>query len=123
MSKKALIVDDSELDRVSLQKILDQLGFETVLAVDGKEGIEKAKATRPSVIFMDVVMTDMNGFETTRIIVKETPETAGAIVILCTSKGQKTDQAWGRAQGAKAHIVKPATPENVAAALAEVGVK
>jgi twitching motility two-component system response regulator PilH len=60
---------------------------------------------------MDVVMPGMNGFEATRAITKN-PQTANIPIIICTTKGQETDKAWGLRQGAKDYIVKPIA-ENV----------
>lgn len=119
--KRALIVDDSPVEQGKLQRILAEIGFTTLLAADGSEGVATAKSQNPDVVFMDVVMDGMNGYEATRILAKETPETAGIPVILCTSKGQKMDQSWGRTQGARAHIVKPATVDNVRDALTSIG--
>lgn len=122
MGKHILIVDDSEMDRGKLNSILSGMGHTISFAVNGRDGIEKAKALKPDLIFMDVVMPEVDGFGATRAIVKESPETAHIPVILCTSKSQKTDQVWGRSQGARAYIVKPATPDSVKTALSEIGV-
>lgn len=119
---RILVVDDSPVDRENLGRILSGFGHTILNAADGVEGIAMAKANRPDIIFMDIVMgEDMNGFEATRILAKETQETAGIPIILCTSKGQKTDQAWGKAQGAVAHVTKPARQDNIKAALVEIG--
>jgi twitching motility two-component system response regulator PilH len=57
---------------------------------------------------MDVVMPGMSGFEATRAITRDAA-TANIPVIICTTKGQETDKAWGLRQGAKDYIVKPVT--------------
>jgi twitching motility two-component system response regulator PilH len=57
---------------------------------------------------MDIVMPGMSGFEATRTISRD-PETASIPVIICSTKGQETDKAWGLRQGAKDYLVKPIT--------------
>ncbi|HEX9627563.1 MAG TPA: response regulator [Acidiferrobacterales bacterium] len=106
--KNVMVVDDSPTEVHLLREILTKNGFTVTSASSGEEAIAKAKAEKPDLILMDVVMPGMSGFETTRTITK-TPETAGIPVIICTTKGQETDKAWGLRQGAKDYIVKPVT--------------
>ena len=106
--KKILIVDDSPTERAFLEGLLTKSGYTVVLATSGEDGVERAKAEIPDLILMDVVMPGMSGFETTRAITKN-PDTANIPVIICTTKGQETDKAWGLRQGAKDYIVKPVT--------------
>jgi twitching motility two-component system response regulator PilH len=104
--KKVLVVDDSPTERFYLVDILKKHGFETETAENGDEGIAKAKASRPDLILMDVVMPGVNGFQVTRILSRD-EATKGIPVIMCTSKGQETDRVWGMRQGASAYLVKP----------------
>jgi len=104
--KKVLIVDDSATDTHLMSEMLKKNGYTVVTATSGEEGIAKAKQERPDLILMDIVMPGMSGFEATRAITKD-PETATIPVIVCSTKGQETDKAWGLRQGAKDYIVKP----------------
>lgn len=104
--KKVLVVDDSPTERFYLVDILHKHGFETETAENGEEGIAKAKAVRPDLILMDVVMPGVNGFQVTRTLSRDA-ETKDIPVIMCTSKGQETDRVWGMRQGAVAYLVKP----------------
>lgn len=104
--KKVLVVDDSPTERFYLVDILQRHGFATDTAVDGEEGMAKAKAGRPDLILMDVVMPGVNGFQVTRMLARDA-ETKDIPVIMCTSKGQETDRVWGMRQGAVAYLVKP----------------
>ena len=104
--KSILVVDDSPTELHLLQEMLTRNGFTITTARSGEEGIEKLKTMRPDLILMDVVMPGMSGFEATRTISKR-PATAGIPIIICTTKGQETDKAWGLRQGAKDYIVKP----------------
>ncbi|MEK7734496.1 MAG: response regulator, partial [Pseudomonadota bacterium] len=75
-------------------------------ATSGEEGIATAKKEKPDQVLMDIVMPGMSGFEATRAISRD-PETSHIPVIICSTKGQETDKAWGLRQGAKDYIVKP----------------
>ncbi|WP_366526475.1 response regulator [Acidiferrobacter sp.] len=104
--KSILVVDDSPTELHLLQEMLGRNGFTISTARSGEECLEKLKTMRPDLILMDVVMPGMSGFEATRTISKG-PATAGIPIIICTTKGQETDKAWGLRQGAKDYIVKP----------------
>lgn len=106
--KNVLVVDDSPTEIHILSEMLKKNGFSVITASNGEEAIAKSKSGKPDLILMDVVMPGMSGFETTRAITKN-PETANIPVIICTTKGQETDKAWGLRQGAKDYIVKPVT--------------
>ena len=103
-----LIVDDSPTEVHVLSGYLKKHGFATETAADGAEGIEKARALKPDLVLMDVVMPGMNGFQATRELSRD-PDTAGIPVIMVTTKGLETDKIWGMRQGAKDYLVKPVT--------------
>lgn len=104
--KNVLIVDDSATDTHLLREMLKKHGYNVSSAASGEEGISKAKKEKPDLILMDIVMPGMSGFEATRAISKD-PDTARIPVIICSTKGQETDKAWGLRQGAKDYMVKP----------------
>ena len=104
--KNVLIVDDSATDTHLLTGLLKKNGYTVLTATTGEEGVAKAKKEKPDLILMDIVMPGMSGFEATRSISKD-PETAKIPVIICSTKGQETDKAWGLRQGAKDYLVKP----------------
>ncbi len=104
--KNVLVVDDSTTDTHILSNMLTKNGYTVLTAVSGEEAIDKAKKEKPDLILMDIIMPGMSGFEATRTIAKD-PETASIPIIICSTKGQETDKAWGLRQGAKDYIVKP----------------
>lgn len=104
-----LIVDDSPTEVHVMQKALERHGFTTAAAENGAEGIRKAKEMRPDLIFMDVVMPGVNGFQATRTLAND-PATRTIPIIMVTTKGQETDRIWGLRQGAVDYLVKPVTP-------------
>jgi twitching motility two-component system response regulator PilH len=108
-----LIVDDVQTDRELVGKVVMGAGHNPVYASDGDEAIEMAKTMKPALIFMDVVMPKMNGFNACRKLKQDT-ETKAIPVVLVTSKGGESDKFWGQKQGADDHIPKPFSPEMLA---------
>lgn len=106
--KNVLVVDDSPTDAHLMIELLKKHGYNVSTAGNGEEGIAKAKREKPDLIMMDIVMPGMSGFEATRAISKD-PDTASIPVIICSTKAQETDKAWGMRQGAKDYIIKPIT--------------
>jgi twitching motility two-component system response regulator PilH len=104
--KNVLVVDDSPTDAHLLSEMLKKNGYQVTTATSGEDGITKAKSGKPDLILMDIVMPGMSGFEATRAITRD-PDTSGIPVIICSTKGQETDKAWGLRQGAKDYLVKP----------------
>ena len=103
---RILIVDDSPSQLMGMKRIVEKLGHEALTAEDGAAGVDAAKAQKPDLILMDVVMPNLNGFQATRAISKEAT-TAHIPIVLVTTKDQETDKVWGMRQGAKAYITKP----------------
>ena len=106
--KNVMVVDDSPTEVHLLREMLSKNGFTVSVVSSGEEAITRAAAEKPDLILMDVVMPGMSGFEATRAITRN-PDSANIPVIICTTKGQETDKAWGLRQGAKDYIVKPVT--------------
>ncbi len=120
MTRRVLSIEDSMVDQTNIKGILAQMGFFVVTASNGAEGISKAKSERPEIIFLDVVMPEMDGYETCRML-RELPETRDIPVVFVTSKGQKVDRVWGQLQGGKGHVHKPATLESISDELRTIG--
>jgi twitching motility two-component system response regulator PilH len=104
-----LIVDDSPTETHVMQKALEKGGFRTAVAADGQEGIRLAREMHPDLIFMDIVMPGMNGFQATRALVND-PDTRRIPIVMVTSKNLETDRIWGLRQGAVDYMVKPVSP-------------
>ena len=117
--KNILVIDDSPTERFFLADILSKAGYQVTTAENGEEGIAKAKATKPDLILMDVVMPGLNGFQATRTLTRD-EETRHIPVIVCTSKGQETDKIWGLRQGAADYVVKPVNREELLKKIADL---
>lgn len=109
---QVLIVDDSPTEVHVLKTMLEKHGYQVSTANSGEEGIEKAKAERPDVILMDVVMPGLNGFQATRQLSRDSGTNAIPIIIV-TTKDQETDKVWGLRQGAKDYVTKPASEQEL----------
>lgn len=118
--RKVLVVDDSATDLKNLEQIVSAAGYQVITAVSGKEAVAKAKSEHPDAVMMDVIMSEMNGFQACRTITND-PDTKGIPVILVSSKGEKTDKVWSAEQGARAHITKPYTREQIINELKALG--
>lgn len=117
---KALVCDDMETERGSLQRILTKMGIATESASDGSEAVAKAAAHPPAVVFLDVVMPKMDGFAACRAL-KSNDKTKDIPVVMVTTKGTPADKYWAQQQGAFAYLTKPATEADIASALRDVG--
>ncbi len=107
-----LIVDDSPTEVHVMQKALERHGYRTAAAENGAEGIRKAREMKPDLIFMDVVMPGVNGFQATRTLAND-PDTRAIPIIMVTTKGQETDRIWGLRQGAVDYMVKPVSADKL----------
>ena len=109
---KVLVVDDSPVDLANLKSILADTGCSVVTAKDGAESVARARAEKPDVIFMDVIMPEMDGFEACRRLRKD-DMTKNIPIVFVTSKNQKADRVWAQMQGAKALLSKPYTKDQI----------
>ena len=109
-----LIVDDSATMMEGHKRILEKQGHTVHHAEDGEQGVAQAIELLPDLVLMDVVMPKMNGFQATRKITKD-ERTKHIPVVIVTSKDQETDIMWGKRQGAKDYLIKPADEDQLKA--------
>jgi two-component system alkaline phosphatase synthesis response regulator PhoP len=120
IAKKILIVDDEAFIRVLLMQTLEDLedqGVELLAAADGKEALEMALQERPNLIFLDVMMPHLSGYEVCRQVKAVEPR---MYVVLLTAKGQAVDKEQGRAAGADEYVTKPFDPDYILARVAQI---
>ena len=118
--KNILVVDDSPTDRQFLSELLAKHGFKVSTAENADEALAKAKQLKPDLVLMDVVMPGQSGFQATRALSKD-EATKQIPVIICSSKSQETDRAWGMKQGARDYIVKPVKGPELLAKISALG--
>jgi len=110
--KKILIADDNENIRDALTYLLEDEGYQLWLAKDGAETIQKVKEFRPDILFLDIMMPEVNGYDVCRTI-KSDPALKDTYVIMLTAKGQIAEQERGKEVGADEYIVKPFSPMEI----------
>jgi twitching motility two-component system response regulator PilH len=111
-ARKVLAVDDSAADLTNIRNVLTEAGCMVVTASNGKEAFDKAKSDQPDMIFLDIIMPEMDGYETCRMLANN-PDTKNIPVVFVTSKGQKADRVWAQMQGGKDLVQKPYTKEQI----------
>ena len=107
---KVMVCDDSATDLTNIKNIVETAGCVTVTASNGAEAVDKARTEKPDLIFLDIIMPEMDGFEACRKL-HEDPATKEIPVVFVTSKHQKADRVWAQMQGAADFISKPCEPE------------
>ena len=116
MAKKILIVDDEVHIKMLLEQTLEELedeyDVELFTASDGEEGLAFIRSERPDLVFLDIMMPKMNGYEVCRIVMDD--ESLGGVkIILLTAKGQEVDRKQGLELGAKMYMTKPFDPDEI----------
>jgi twitching motility two-component system response regulator PilG len=109
---KVLVIDDSNTIRRSAEIFLKQGGHEVVLAEDGFDALAKLSDYQPDLVFCDILMPRLDGYQTCAII-KRNPIFAGVPVIMLSSKDGLFDKARGRMVGSQDYLTKPFTKDQL----------
>ena len=104
MAKIIIVEDDKFLRDLITQKVLKE-GYLVVEAVNGEEGVAKAKEEKPDLMLLDLILPGIDGFEVLRQV-KENPETSSIPVIILSNLGQKDDVERGMKLGAADYLIK-----------------
>ncbi|OYU32337.1 MAG: two-component system response regulator [Comamonadaceae bacterium PBBC2] len=110
--RSILCVDDAPAHLALLETTLTGAGYIVATAQNGKQAVEAASRLKPDLIFMDVNMPEMDGFQATRTL-SGSAETKMIPVVLVTAKDQKADRVWGQMLGVKGFITKPYPPQSL----------
>jgi len=113
---KVMVIDDSKTIRRTAETLLKKVGCEVITATDGFEALAKIADHRPNIIFVDIMMPRLDGYQTTALIknnkvFKRTP------VIMLSSKDGLFDRARGRIVGSEQYLTKPFTKEELLGAI------
>ena len=109
---KVLVIDDSNTIRRSAEMFLRQAGFEVILAEDGFDALAKISDHQPRVIFVDIMMPRLDGYQTCALI-KQNPQLKSTPVIMLSSKDGLFDKARGRMVGSEDYLTKPFTKDQL----------
>jgi twitching motility two-component system response regulator PilG len=109
---RVMVIDDSNTIRKSAEIFLVQAGCQVVLAEDGFDALAKIADHQPTVIFCDILMPRLDGYQTCALI-KKNPHYAATPVIMLSSKDGLFDRARGRMVGSDEYLTKPFTKESL----------
>ncbi|MCE4554954.1 response regulator [Roseateles cellulosilyticus] len=109
---RVLVIDDSNTIRRSAEIFLKQGGHEVALAEDGFDALSKLGDFQPDLVFCDILMPRLDGYQTCAII-KRNPEFSGVPVIMLSSKDGLFDKARGRMVGSQDYLTKPFTKDQL----------
>lgn len=118
--KKIVIVDDEVHIRTLLRQTLEDLEFdydieaEIVQAKNGREGLDMIITHQPDIVFLDVMMPEMNGYEVCEAV-RNNNSVNGTVIVMLTAKGQDTDKAKGFCSGVDHFMTKPFDPDEILA--------
>jgi DNA-binding response OmpR family regulator len=119
MAKKVLIVDDEPSLIVALQFLMEQNGYDTMVAFSGEEAMETIARQHPDLILLDIMLPVVDGFEVCQRV-RENPEWKDIRIVLVTALGSEANAAKGLALGADAYITKPFANADLVAKVREL---
>lgn len=111
-SVKVMVIDDSNTIRRSAEIFLAQAGYQVLLAEDGFDALSKIADHLPDLIFVDIMMPRLDGYQTCALI-KKNPRFAATPVIMLSSKDGLFDRARGRMVGSDEYLTKPFTKDSL----------
>jgi two-component system, OmpR family, alkaline phosphatase synthesis response regulator PhoP len=119
--KKVLIVDDEAFIRLLIEQTLEDLdqNIEILNADNGADALALVKSERPRLVFLDVMIPRMSGFDVCRVI-KRDLQMEDVYVVILTAKGQEYDRQVGQDAGADLYMTKPFDPDELLALAARV---
>ena len=115
---KVMVIDDSNTIRRSAQIFLKQAGCEVVLAEDGFDALAKLSDNGPDIVFCDVLMPRLDGYQTCALI-KKSPRFHDTPVVMLSSKDGLFDRARGRLVGSEEYLTKPFTKDSLLKCVAQ----
>ncbi|MHB1199444.1 MAG: response regulator [Polaromonas sp.] len=117
---KVLVIDDSNTIRRSAEIFLKQGGHEVMLAEDGFDALSKVSDYEPHLIFCDILMPRLDGYQTCAII-KRNAKFSGVPIVMLSSKDGVFDKARGRMVGSQDYLTKPFTKDQLLQTVQELG--
>lgn len=118
MTKRILVVEDTEDNRRIVRDLLSSAGYEVIEAVDGAEGVARAQRERPDLILMDIQLPEIDGYEAARRI-RAIAGLARVPIIAVTSYALSGDEGKAREAGCNGYVAKPFSPRQLLAKVRE----
>ena len=113
---KVMVIDDSKTIRRTAESLLTKAGCEVITATDGFEALAKIVDHQPNIIFVDIMMPRLDGYQTCALI-KNNGDFSGTPVIMLSSKDGLFDRARGRIVGSEQYLTKPFTRDELLGAI------
>lgn len=117
--QSALVVDDSKVAHIKLRKLLETRSISVDWVSSGEDAVATLESQTPDIVFMDILMPGMDGFETTKAVLAN-PKNANLAVVMCSGNSSEEDRQKAVAVGAAGYIGKPYTDEELSKVLEEV---
>jgi CheY-like chemotaxis protein len=118
-SLKILIIDDSATECLFMQRALSDVGYQTVIANDGYEGLKLLLREKPDCLILDIVLPGISGFEVCRQV-RSQSFTRDLPIIIVSTKNSPSDRFWAKKQGANYYLAKPFKGPQLVQAITEV---
>ena len=109
---KVLVVDDTAAHLQQMKEIVSEAGYQVITATSGQEAVEETKSEKPDMVFLDIVMDDLDGYGACREITSDA-ETSDIPVVFVSTKSNRADRLWAEKQGAKALLSKPINGDEI----------
>ena len=116
---KVMVIDDSKTIRRTAETLLKKVGCDVITASDGFEALSKIADTQPDIIFVDIMMPRLDGYQTTALI-KNNKVFKATPVVMLSSKDGLFDRARGRIVGSEQYLTKPFTKEELLGAIKDL---
>ena len=116
--RKVLVIDDSKTIRRTAETVLTNAGYDVITAVDGFSALAEVVEHHPDIIFMDIMMPRLDGYQTCALI-KNNEKFRNTPIVMLSSKDGLFDKARGRIVGSDQYLTKPFTKEELLAAIKE----
>jgi len=116
LNVKVMVIDDSKTIRRSAETLLKKAGCEVITAIDGFEALAKIAVHKPDIIFVDIMMPRLDGYQTCALI-KNNQAFKSTPVIMLSSKDSIFDRARGRIVGSERYLTKPFSKEDLISAI------
>ena len=107
-----VIIDDEPFALRAMSYLLTREGYEVVTASNGEEGLQRVQELRPPLVFLDIMMPRLDGYEVCRRI-RGDASLNGTYIIMLSAKGQQVDRERGLAEGANEYMTKPFSPREI----------
>ena len=116
MTVKVMVIDDSSTIRKTAETLLKRAGFEVITAADGFEAMSVVADQHPDIIFIDIMMPRLDGYQTCALI-KNNKQFGATPIVMLSSKDGLFDRARGKLAGSEQHIHKPFTQDDLVGAI------